>query len=141
MGDKIYKSKHYLLWTFKELVELYNTDHDDGSDGISYYFFRSTVKAEKPIFKVSDTAEDDCRCEKCEKLELLLIGIRRAIHKKNKDLAKSIHINPETFIAQLVCSAKNFKCCNEECLKCPEKVVIDPIEHILKTLTEVSFAK
>ena len=24
MGDKIYKSKLYLLWTFKELVELYN---------------------------------------------------------------------------------------------------------------------
>ena len=124
MGDKIYKSKHYLLWTFKELVELYNTDHDDGSDGISYYFLRSTVKAEKPIFKVSDTAEDDCRCEKCKNLELLLIGIRRAIHKKNKDLAKSIHINPETFIAQLVCSAKNFKCCNQECLECPEKGLV-----------------
>ena len=32
---------------------LYN---DDGSDEISYYFLRSTVEAEKHIFKVSDTA-------------------------------------------------------------------------------------
>ena len=40
MGDKIYKSKHYLLWTFKELVEQYNADRDDGSDEISYYFLR-----------------------------------------------------------------------------------------------------
>ena len=110
MGDKIYKSKHYLLWTFKELVEQYNADRDDGSDEISYYFLRSTVEAEKHIFKVSDTTEDDCCCKKCENLELLLIGIRRAIHKENKDLAKSIPITPETFIAQLVCSAKNFKC-------------------------------
>ena len=56
MGDKIYKSKLYLLRTFKELVELYNADCDDGSDEISYYFLRSTVEAEKHIFKVSDTA-------------------------------------------------------------------------------------
>ena len=139
MGDKICKSKHYLLWTFKELIELYNADHDDGSDEISYYFLRSTVEVEKHIFKVSDTAEDGCHCEKCENLELLLIGIRRAIHKENKDLANLIPINPEIFIAQLVCLAKNFKCCNEECLECHEKAVIDPIKHILKILHEAGF--
>ena len=70
-----------------------------------------------------------------------MIGIRRAIHKENKDLAKLIPINRETFIAQLVSSAKNFKCCNEECFECPEKAVIDPIKRILKTLPEVIFAK
>ena len=36
--NEIYKCKNYLLWTFKELVELYNSDRDDGSDEISYYF-------------------------------------------------------------------------------------------------------
>ena len=55
-GGKICKSKLYLLWTFKVLVELYNADCDYGSDEISYYFLRSTVEAEKHIFKVSDTA-------------------------------------------------------------------------------------
>ena len=129
-----------MLWALKELLELYNADRDEGSYEISYYL-RLTVEAEKHIFKVSDAAEDDCCCEKSENLELLLIGIRQAIHKENKDLSKSIPINPETFIAQLVCSAKNFKCCNEECLECPEKAVIDPFKHILKTLPEVSFAK
>ena len=73
--------------TFKELVELYNADSDDGSDEISY-FFRSTVKAEKLIANVGYTAEDDCHCKKCENLELLLIDIRQTIHKDNKDLAK-----------------------------------------------------
>ena len=68
-----------------------------------------------------------------------MIGIRRAIHEENKDIAKSIPTNPETFISQLVCSPK--KCCNEECLECPEKAVIDPIKHILKTFPEVIFAK
>ena len=40
--------------------------------------------------------------------------------KRTKDLAKSILINPETFTAQLVCSAENFKCCNEERLECTQ---------------------
>ena len=63
------------------------------------------------------------------------------MHEENKDIAKSIPTNPETLISQLVCSPKNFKCCNEECLECPEKAVIDPIKCILKTLPEVIFAK
>ena len=138
--NEIYKCKHYLLWTFKELVELYNADRDDGSDEISYYFLRSTVEAKKHIFKVSDTAEDYFPCEKCENLELL-ISIRRSIRKENKDLAKLIPINPETFITQLVWSAKNFKCCNEECFECPEKAAINLIKCVLKTLPEVIFAK
>ena len=70
-----------------------------------------------------------------------MIGIRRAIHEENKDIAKSIPTNPEKFISQLVCSPKNFKCCNEACLECPEKAVIDPIKRILKTFPDVIFAK
>ena len=130
-----------MLWTFKELVELYNADRDDGSDEISYYFLRSTVKAEKHVLKVSDTAEDDCRWEKCENLEVLLIGIRRAIHKENKDLAKSIPINPKTFIAQLVCSAKNFKCCNQECLECPEKGLVAHSVVIVSNMKLLDYLK
>ena len=59
LGDKTYKSKHHLLWTFKELVELCNADSDDESDEISYYL-RSTVEVENHIFKFGNIAEDDC---------------------------------------------------------------------------------
>ena len=90
------------------MVELCNADSDDESDEISYYFLRSTVEVENHIFKFGNIAEDDCWCKKLENLELLLIGIRQAIHKENKDLVKSIPINPEIFTAQLVWSAKSF---------------------------------
>ena len=89
-----------MLWALKELLELYNADRDEGSYEISYYFLRLTVEAEKHIFKVNDAAEDDCRCEKSENLELLLIGIRQAIHKENKDLSKSIPIKPVSLFSQ-----------------------------------------
>ena len=73
-GEKIYKSKHYLLWTLKELVEIFNIDN---SIQASYYFMQKTVESEKHIFKIGDTAEDDCRCDKCENVELLLISVKK----------------------------------------------------------------
>lgn len=52
MGDKIYKSKHYLLWTFKELVEFYNANCNDCSDAISYYSLRLPVKLKSTSSKL-----------------------------------------------------------------------------------------
>ena len=71
-GNRTYKSKQYLLWTFREIVEKFNNEHNDKIA----YAVQQTVKSTKYIVKIADTPEDDCRCERCENAELLLMGIK-----------------------------------------------------------------
>ena len=119
-GEKIYKSKHYLLWTLKELVEIFNIDN---SIQASYYFMQKTVESEKHIFKIGDTAEDDCRCDKCENVELLLISVKNTLKDSHPDLVTSY-------------------CCNDVCSECPGNIVIiNPIAAILEKVDEISYAK
>ena len=65
-GEKVYRSKHYLLWTIKEALELYNSEH---STKVSYHAVQQVIQDEKHLFKIGETTEDDCRCEKCQKCE------------------------------------------------------------------------
>ena len=58
-NEKIYRSKHFLLWTIKELVALFNKEHDFI---VTYYSLQQVIKQEKHIFCASETSEEDCRC-------------------------------------------------------------------------------
>ena len=68
-SEKVYKPKHYLLWSLKEVVEMFNNEHDFN---ITYYNLQKLLKLEKHLLLSSQTPEDDCQCEKCENSELLL---------------------------------------------------------------------
>ena len=46
-GDKIYKSKHYLLWTIQDMVELFNIENSLEKE--SYYVVQQIIKNEKHL--------------------------------------------------------------------------------------------
>ena len=58
-GDKIYKSKHYLLWTIQDMVELFNIENS--LEKVSYYAVQQIIKNEKHLFKIGEGKDDDCR--------------------------------------------------------------------------------
>ena len=59
-GDKIYKSKHYLLWTIQDMVELFNIENS--LEKVSYDAVQQIIKNEKHLFKIGESKDDDCRC-------------------------------------------------------------------------------
>ena len=90
-GDKIFKSKH-LLWTYREIKELFDKEHDFD---VSYYYLQKIIKDEKHILPAKDAKDDDCRCEKCENLELLLVSIKASLLQAGKEnLASRITVDP-----------------------------------------------
>ena len=46
-GDTIYKSKHYLLWTIQDMVELFNIENP--LEKVSYYVVQQIIKNEKHL--------------------------------------------------------------------------------------------
>ena len=79
-GEKVCKPKHYLLWSLKEVVDMFNNEHDFN---ITYYNLQKLLKLEKHLLLSSQTSEDDCRCEKCENSELLMTSIKGTLIKSN----------------------------------------------------------
>ena len=57
-GDKIYKSKHYLLWTIQDMVELFNIENP--LQKVAYYVVQQIIKNEKHLFKIGESKDDDC---------------------------------------------------------------------------------
>ena len=78
-GAKIYKSKHSLLWTIQNMVELFNIENL--LEKVLYYVVQKIINNEKHLFKVGESKDDDCRCEKCDNVELLLSGIKQSLKK------------------------------------------------------------
>ena len=79
MNDKICKSKHYLLWTIQDMVELLNIENP--LEKVSYYVVQQIIKNEKHLFKIGESNDDDCRCERWENVVLLLSGIKQSLKK------------------------------------------------------------
>ena len=98
-GIKEYNSKHYLLWTIREILDLFNKEHVN----TTYYAIHQVTANEKHICKVGDAADDDCRCEKCENVKLLLTAIKQSLEMENiiyiyiYILGESISTDPNDF--------------------------------------------
>ena len=60
-GEKIFKTHHYILWTHKGIVGLYNSDNEFQ---IPYNRIQTIVSEEKHFLSASSTHKDDCRWEK-----------------------------------------------------------------------------
>ena len=136
-GIKEYKSKHYLLWTIREILDLFHKEHVN----TTYYAIHQVIANEKHICKVGDAADDDCRCEKCENVELLLTAIKQSLKMENIILGESISTDPNDFISGLVCSIKNVDCCNDMCVNCPGENKIGAILDALEQIDEITYAK
>ena len=65
--EKIFAEKYYLLWNLGEVVSIFNAKQ---ADKVFYHTVQNIVAEAKNISTNSNMKEDDCRCTKCENLEL-----------------------------------------------------------------------
>ena len=108
---------------------------------MSYYIVQQIIKNEKCLFKTGESDNGDCRCEKCENMELLLSGIKQFEKNGNNELALALKINPEEFILENVCSIKHYACCNGNCGHCCNFRNIEDILIVLEGVSEVMYAR
>ena len=137
-GEKVFKPKHYLLWTYKEIKHLFDEEHDFQ---LSYHSIQKIVSEEKHLIPAKNAKDDDCRCEKCENLELMLTSVKASLIKSGHfEKASRVVIDPVSFISSLVCSIKNYTCCDEDCKKCPVHIVTE-ITECLKDSDDITYHK
>ena len=88
-----------MLWTLKEIVSMFNSEHDDQ---ISYYTVQKIISEGKHLLQSARTPEDDYRCEKCENVELLLKAIKTGLNKAGKNnLSSELSIDSMEFVIVL----------------------------------------
>ena len=78
MQMEIYKERYYLLWTLREIQGMFNAENDVN---VSYHSMRQLVADTKIILICEKMKEDDCRCEKCENVELMLQSFKNVLLK------------------------------------------------------------
>ena len=69
-GKSVFKPMHCLLYNIRELVALYNEEHQDVETG--YYQMYSTIAKEQHLILQHKTLCDDFQCEIWENITLLL---------------------------------------------------------------------
>ena len=107
-----------MLWTLKEIVSMFNSEHDQSS----YYTVQKIISEGKHLLQSARTPEDDCRCEKCENVELLLKAIKTSLNKAGKNnLSSELSIDSMEFVTSIVCSFKSHDCCNDVFSNCPRR--------------------
>ena len=91
-GKSDFKPKHYLLYNIRELVALYNEEHQEVET--TYYQMHSTIAKERHLILQHKTPSDDCRCETCENATLLLSAVKLNLTKLGKtELAAALPPN------------------------------------------------
>ena len=109
---------------------------------MSYYAVQQIIKNEKHLFKIWESKDDDCRCEKCENVELLLSGIKQSLKKNcHNELALTLKSDPEEFIIENVCSIKNYDCCNDNCGHFCNFRNVEDLLIALEGVSEVKYAR
>ena len=136
-GIKIYRLKHYLLYTNNELVSLFN---EKNGEKVTYYQVKEIIASEKHLVMQGKTPEDDCRCETCENAELFLQSIKVYFNKeKQKDLVCNLPTDPMELVELGVCSVKSIDCMKGQCDECPRKRVVSNICEELEKRESLSY--
>ena len=100
------------------------------------------VKNKKHLFKIGESKDDDCRCEKCKNIQFLLLGVKYLLKRNGHDnLALKIKTDPDEFIPENVCSIKNYECCNDSCEHCSNTINIRNVLNVLEDVDEVRYAR
>ena len=128
-----------MLLTFKEIVSMFNSEHDGQ---ITYYVVQKIISEEKHFLQSAQTPEDNCRCEKCENVEVLLKAIKTSLNKAGKNnLSSELSIDSMKFVTSTVCSVKSHDCCNDACSNCERIDMLNEVILHLKSLPEVIYNK
>ena len=92
---KIYRPKHYLLYTYNKLVSLFDEENEEK---VSYSQVSEIIASEKDLVMQGNTPEDDCRCETCENSELLLQSTEVYFNKEKKIWLAICPLTPWCFL-------------------------------------------
>ena len=98
-GKCKYQTKKYLLWAFQELATLLNQEEDDNLSSISFTMLYRYTSSHKEYVGKSKIPQVNYLCPVCEKLELLLTGIKKNcdnidIPTKCHDLLEKVSCKP-----------------------------------------------
>lgn len=140
-GESMYKPKHYLRWTLDEIVSMFNTEKEDDAK-VSYYRVNKVASVNKHIKLSSEKPDEDCRCEMCENVDLLLDVISKTLRRENeKSLAKKVPVDAIEFAQTLVCDIHSKKCVlrtDDQCEMCNGfDLEYKDILEFMKTVPEV----
>ena len=119
-GESIYRAKHFLRWTLDEILSMYNDGKDD-CDTVSYYRVQKVVSQTKHLKLASEKPDDDCRCEQCENVELILDSIYKTLRKEDeRDMAHNLPDDGIVLAKSIVCDIHNLKCVSapDKCRRC-----------------------
>ena len=137
-GKSVFKRKHYLLYNIRELVALYNEEHQEVET--TYYQMHSTIAKEQHLILELKTPNDDCRCETCENATLLLSAVKLNLTKLGKtELATALLEGPIELMNSSVCTVKDFKCISGQCAQCPGSNLTHDIGKPILNIQAISY--
>lgn len=135
-GKRMYKAKHYLLWSLKDLLGLLNQENSVESfvskfgRVMKFSTLYRIIKQCKHVYLNDDIPEESCLCEKCENLELLCQGIRSSVPY----LTTTLPFQLNDIMKLFSCDLNNHDCATGNCQSCLKEDLT-----CLKEIDEVSF--
>ena len=123
-GQCMYKPKHYLLWTLREILamlneELYNKNSIKSKfkEMLKFSSLYHIIKENKEIYYQQEIPQLTCLCEKCKNFELLCEGIKRSETSLNL-LPTSVR----ALLPKFCCNYHKETCAFETCRDCPKLI-------------------
>ena len=98
-GEKMFRSKRYLLFTFNELAMLISQEEDNDLKQVKFSTLYRYIKSQKQYIGSSKIPHSSCLCPTCENVDLLLKGIAKSA--ENSEILKQIPQNVHDFIEKM----------------------------------------
>ena len=114
-GEKVYKAKKYLLYTYHQLhglLESYNRDLANLQFSTLYRFIRKN----KEYIGCTKIPHVTCLCPICENIELFVSGINSALSTTNNE---KLPENCHDLLEKISCKPITKPCSEDSCNKCP----------------------
>ena len=135
-GKRMYKAKHYLLWTLREILSMLNRElcsensfKTKFNETLTFSTLYRLFKENKEIYYQHEIPQLSCLCEKRENFELLCEWI-----KISETSFKLLPTSVRALLPKFCCNYRNEACALETCRNCPE-FDMSP----LKSVDEVHF--
>lgn len=115
-GEKIFKPKKYLLYTFNQLHTLVQKQEDPDLAGLKFSTVYRFIRENKDYVGHSKIPHVTCQCPDCENMQLLIHGVNQALSAG--DGAK-LSENCHDLLEQVACSPITKLCSEYHCPDCP----------------------
>ena len=111
-GKSVLQPKHYLFYNIRELVALYNEEHQEKETTYNQIHF--TIEKKQHLILEHKNSSDDCRCETCENATLLLLAaVKLNLTKLGKtELAPALS---KEVMYSSACAVKDLKMYHGQC--------------------------